>query len=254
MELHKKIVLLVGATGGIGESIALKLADEGCKLSLLGRREDKLKELCNKIIKNNKECIYRKCNISNIKEVKNSIEVTYKSFGRIDIALLTAGILAPNPIETFNSKIVINSIKINFLGNVYFIEHLLPIMKSQKSGTIAVTSTLCDHRGIYGWAGAYGSSKAALSWLLDSLRVEAKQKYNINIITIKPGSVSTPMVKIDGYQEPKGINPDQAAKIIIEGIKKEKKIIQFPLSLVLMVRLIDSFPVYIQDIISMLDY
>ena len=253
MELKEKIVLLVGATGGIGEPIALQLAEEGCKLSLLARRENKLKELSDKISFYNTECIFKKCNISNVNEVKKSIEETYETFSRIDIGLLTAGILYPNPIETFDSNIIRNSIEINFLGNVYFIEHLLPIMKLQKSGTIAVISTLCDHRGISGWGGAYGASKAALSWLLDSLRVEAKQKYNINIITIKPGAVLTPMIEIDGYKRPKGIQPDRAAKIIINGIKKGKKTIQFPFDQMLMVRITDLFPVFVQDIISKLE-
>jgi NADP-dependent 3-hydroxy acid dehydrogenase YdfG len=248
MEFDGKVVLISGATGGMGEEIAKLLPKEGCKLALFARREEKLRKISDKISNDKTECIYKKCDVTNRDDVKEAVEFTYKNFGRVDIAILTAGILIPNPIETFDSSIIRNSMEINFLGNVYFIEYLLPIMKSQKSGTIAVTSTLPDKRGVPGW-GAYGASKAAVSWLMESLRAEAKQKYNVNIITIKPGSVETPM--IEGYHRQGALKPEKAAEIIIKGIKREKKIIQFPLFQVLPVRITDMFPVFVYDSLPM---
>lgn len=244
MDFNGKVILISGATGGMGEQIAKLLTKEGCKLALFARREEKLKQISQKLDNKQSECIFKKCDVKNARDIEAAVTYTYKKYGRIDIAILTAGILIPNPIETFDSNIIKNSMEINFLGNVYFIEHLLPIMKKQKSGTIAVTSTLPDRRGVPGW-GAYGASKSAVSWLIESLRAEAKQKYNINFITIKPGSVETPMIK--GYHRKGAIQPEEAAEIIIKGIKKEKKIIQFPLSQVIMIRAIDMFPVSIYD-------
>ena len=244
MDLNGKVIMISGATGGMGAEIAGQLSKEGCKLALFARREKKLKEISNEISNNNSECIFKKCDVKNIENVREVVDFTHKTFGRIDIAILTAGILVPNPIQTFHSSIVKDSIEINFMGNVYFIEHLLPIMKSQKSGTIAATSTLPDRRGVPGW-GAYGASKAALSWLMESLRAEAKQKYNINIITIKPGSVQTPL--IEKYHRPGAISAQRAAKLIIEGIKREKKVIQFPLSQVILIRMEDKFPIFAYD-------
>ena len=246
MEFNGKVVLISGATGGMGKEIAKQLSKEECKLALFARREEKLKEISNKISNDKTECIYKKCDVKNKEDVKEAVEFTHKKFGRVDVAILTAGILIPNPIETLDSNIIKNSMEINFLGNVYFIEYLLPIMKSQKSGTIAAVSTLPDKRGLPGW-GAYGASKAALSWFMESLRAEAKQKYNINIITIKPGSVETPM--IEDYHRAGAISPDKAAEIIVKGIKRGKKIIQFPIAQVLMIRMTDLFPVFAYDAI-----
>lgn len=243
MEFTGKVVLISGATGGIGAEIANQLSSKGAKLALFARREDKLAEISNKMSKNC-ECVYQNCDVKNLDDVTRAVEFTFKSFGKIDCAILTAGILVPNPIQTFDSKIIKDSMEINFMGNVYFIERLLPIMKKQKSGTIAVTSTLPDRRGVPGW-GAYGASKAALSWLLESLRSEAKQRYNINIITIKPGSVLTPM--LEDYKRRGAITSEKAASIIINGIAKGKKIIQFPLSQVALIRLTDAFPVNAYD-------
>jgi NADP-dependent 3-hydroxy acid dehydrogenase YdfG len=243
MEFTGKVVLISGASSGMGAEIARQLSSKGAKLALFARREDKLAEISKNMGKNC-ECVFQKCDVKNLDDVKKAVEFTFKSFGKIDYAILTAGILVPNPIQTFDSKIIKDSMEINFMGNVYFIEQLLPIMKKQKSGTIAVTSTLPDRRGVPGW-GAYGASKAALSWLLESLRSEAKQRYNINVITIKPGSVLTPM--IEGYKRRGAITAEKAATIIINGISKGKKIIQFPFSQVTVVRMTDVFPVCAYD-------
>ncbi len=244
MEFKGKVILISGATGGMAEEITKKLSKQNCKLALFARREDKLKEL-SEIVKNNgSECIYKKCDVKNQEDVKKAVDYTKKTFGQIDVAILTAGILVPLPIETFNSELIGESMQVNFMGNVYFIDELLKIMKKQKSGAIAAFSTLPDRRGVAGW-GTYGASKAALSWLLESLRAESKDKYNIDIITIKPGSVLTPM--IEGYHRQGAITSEKAADIIVKGIKKGKKVIQFPLGQVVIIRMQDYFPTFAYD-------
>jgi len=244
MNFNDKVVLISGATGGIGEEIAKQLSKEKCKLALFARRDEKLKELSNKIIGNKSECIYKKCDVKNREDIKEAVKFTYNKFGRIDLAILTAGILVPNPIETFDSNIIKESLEVNFLGSVYFIEQLFPIMKKQKSGTIAAVSTLPDKRGVPGW-GAYGASKAALSWMMESLRAEAQQKYNINMITVKPGSVQTPMIA--NYHRQGAISAEKASKHIINGIKRNKKVIQFPLAQVLITKVEELFPASAYD-------
>lgn len=246
MNFNEKVVLISGATGGMGEELAKQLSKEGCKLALFARREEKLRELSDKIktISSKTECIYMKCDVKKREDVKQVVEFTRNKFGKIDVAILTAGVLVPNPIETFDSSIILDSMETNFFSNIYFIENLLPIMKPQKSGIIAVTSTLPDKRGVPGW-GAYGASKAAVSWLMESLRTEAKRKYNISFITIKPGSVLTPMIK--SYHRHGAITAETAAETIIKGIKKEKKIIQFPFYQVLPTRFTDLLPPIIYD-------
>jgi short-subunit dehydrogenase len=244
MNFKGKVAIISGASGGMGKALAKQLAKEGCNLSLFARREEKLKKIKEEISKNKIKCIYKKCDVSNKKDVENAVKYTYKEFKKIDSAFLNAGVLLPNPIETMDSKTIVKTMEINFFGDVYFLESLFPIMKKQESSTIVATSTLPDKRGIAGW-GAYGASKAAISLFMESVRAEAKQKYNIDIITVKPGSVETPM--IENYHRPGSISPDDAAEIILKGIKKGKKIIQFPLSQVLMTRIGDLFPTSAYD-------
>jgi short-subunit dehydrogenase len=239
MDFNNKVVLINGATGGIGAAVARYLARDHCKLALIGRREDQLQALTNEIQNQQGTCIYKTCDVKKRQDVEATVAFVKEQYGRLDVAILTAGILVPNPIETFDTTVIKESIETNFFGMVYFIESIMKVMKKQKSGTIAAVSTLPDKRGVPGW-GAYGASKAALSWFLESLRAEAKLKYNINIITIKPGSVQTPM--INEFPRRNAIPPEKAAAIIINGIKKEKKVIEFPLSQVIIVHLVEQFP------------
>jgi len=245
MNFENKVVIVSGATGGIGIEIIKALSNKKCKLALFARREEKLKEISEEIKKSNSECVYMKCDVSNSEDVKKAISFTHEKFGRIDVVILNAGILSFNLIDTFNSSSIKRSMEINFFGTVYFIEHLLPIMKAQKSGVIAATSTLPDRRGVPG-GGAYGASKAAISLFMESLRAEGKLKYNINFITIKPGLVKTPMTE-DYADKFSAIGPKKAAEYIIKGIEREKSIIQFPLMQVLGTRFMDLLPAFIYD-------
>jgi len=244
MDFKEKVILISGATGGMGRELVKIIAKDGCKLVLFARNEGKLKKLCEEITSNKTTCIYKKCDVKNKNNVKDAVEFTIKEYGRIDLAILTAGILVPNPIQTFNSEVIINSMEINFFGNLYFFEYLLPIMKKQKSSIIATVSTLPDKRGWPGW-GAYGASKAALSWLIESLRAEAKKLYNIKLITIKPGSVETPM--IEGYHRKGAVSSYKAAKIIVKGIKAGKSIIKFPISQILSIKMMELLPAKVYD-------
>ena len=244
MHFKDKVILISGATGGMGEQIARQLSKEECNLALFSRREDELKKISEEISSDKTKCIYKKCDVKNKKDVEEAVKFTFKKYGKIDIAILTAGILVPNPIQTFDSNIIINSMEINFYGNLYFIEYLLSIMKKQKSSVIAVVSTLPDRRGLAGW-GAYGASKAAISWLVESLRKEAKIRYNIKFITIKPGSVLTPMLE-EKYR-PGAISAERAAEHIINGIKREKSVIQFPITQVFMNKILEILPAAAYD-------
>lgn len=245
MNLEKKVVLVSGATGGMGKELVKLLAQEECKLALFARREEKLKHLKDTLESKNNQITYQSCDVQHKEQVKAAVDHTISTYGKIDLAILTSGILVPNPIQTFDSSIIKQSMEVNFMGVVYFLEQLLPIMKKQGGGTIAAVSTLPDHRGVPGW-GAYGASKAAISWLIESLRAEAKQRYNINMITIKPGSVETPM--IEDFHRTGAISAENAAKVMLRGIKKEKRVIQFPLGQVMMIRIQDMFPPVAYDL------
>ena len=117
MDLKDKVVMISGATGGMAQEIIKILAKEESKIAIFARREEKLKD----ISKNITSCVYQTCDVSRFDDVKKAVDFTKEKYGRIDIAILTAGILVPFPIQTFNSKQIRESMELNFLGNVYFL-------------------------------------------------------------------------------------------------------------------------------------
>ncbi len=244
MNLKDKVIVISGATGGMGQPLARRLAQEQCKLALFARRENLLKELSKSVSDMGSTCIYQACDVTKKDDIHQAIQYVKQTFDHIDLGILAQGVLIPNPIEYCDSSIIKKTMDINFMGSVYFVEELLAVMRSQKQGTIVGVSTLPDRRGVPGW-GAYGASKAALSWFLESLRAEAKQKYNIDIITVKPGSVETPM--IEEFHRTGAVTPEKAADYIVQGIRKGIKVIQFPWLQVVMTRITDLFPNIVYD-------
>ena len=101
-------------------------------------------------------------------------------------------------------------------------------------------------QGDFRKSGFYNASKAAATILLESLRIELKP-FNVKVITVKPGFVRTPMTDKNEFHMPFMMNVDKAAKIILEGIKKEKLVIEFPLPIVLATKLMNILPNFLFD-------
>lgn len=242
MRLDGKNVILTGATGGIGREMAFLLAERDCKLALIGRNKSKLEQLRSEIGGN------AKCFRFDLKDewsVKISLRNAIRWLKEVDVAITLTGVLIPNPVEEFTIIPFLESIEVNFLGILRCLEILIPHMASKRGGIIAITSTLPCKRGLAGWS-AYVSSKAALSTMVESLRVELAP-YGVKVILIKPGSVKTPM--IEGLDRPGAISAKRAAEIILKGLEREKRVIEFPLSQVMMQKILDILPPFAYDFI-----
>jgi len=231
MNLNKKVILLTGASSGIGYTLAKSLPKENCSLALLSRRKNTLDELVAEIKSERVKALSYKCDVGNIDEVKKTFNQIKNDFGRIDIAILNAGTSHRADVKNYSVEIAKNIFDVNVFGIVNFVEQLLPDFIQRKEGMIVGVTSLAEARG-FPKSGFYNASKSAASLLLESLRVELKP-YNIKVLTVKPGFVRTPMTDKNDFHMPSLMDVDRAAKIIIKGIKKEKHIIQFPLTTVI---------------------
>jgi short-subunit dehydrogenase len=240
MNLSEKTVLVTGATSGIGNALVRELAKEKCNFILLARRFELLQQLKSELQLTDDRCLVLKCDVSNKKEVAESFELIKDRIGAVDIAVLCAGIGRSVTIRNYNSKAAEETFSTNFMGIVYCVEQLLPIFLKKKNGMILGVSSLADNRG-YSGSGFYCASKAAVSIYLEGLRVELKP-YNVKVVTIKPGFVKTPMTDQNNFPMPLLMLPEKAAKIIVNGIRKEKRIIQFPWPMVLLTKLVGLLP------------
>lgn len=240
MTLSGKTILLTGASTGIGKAIAQNLLKQDCNLILIARRTELIEDFISQSQITNNQPLVLRCDVSKREEVANAYERIKQKFGGIDIAILNAGIGRTVTVNTFNSKDAEDTFGANVFGIVYWIEQLLPDYLKKKSGVIAAVSSLADNRGFSG-SGFYCASKAAATTFLEGLRVELKP-HNIKVITIRPGFVRTPMTDQNNFKMPLLVEPEKTAEIILRGIEKEKRVIQFPWQIYLATRLIGTLP------------
>ena len=240
MNFSRKVILITGASSGIGKEMAKLLSKENCSLALLARRIDLLTELAGQITRNAARIEIQKCDVTNIDEVKSVLTNIREKLGQIDIAILNAGVGHRAGAKDYKSAISKLVFDTNVHGITNFVENLLPDFIERRSGTIVGVTSLADSRGWPG-SGFYSASKIAATRLLESLRMDVKQ-HNINVIVVKPGFVRTPMTAKNNFPMPFLMDAGKAAKIILEGIKKEKRIIQFPFPTVLGSKIIGLLP------------
>lgn len=259
MTFDGKTALITGASTGIGKAIAQRLLKQNCNLVLIARRTELIEQYLHESpascladgssrrtpakrgepITNHKPLVLR-CDVSKKEEVAAAYEQIKQKFGGVDIAILNSGIGRNVTVETYNSKDAEDTFGANVFGIIYWVEQLLPDFLKKKNGIIAAVSSLADNRGFSG-SGFYCASKAAATTYLEGLRVELKP-HNIKVITIRPGFVRTPMTDQNNFKMPLLMEPKKAAEIILRGIEKEKRVIQFPWQIYLATRLIGALP------------
>ena len=245
MDFKNKTVLITGTSSGIGYSLAKLLPKENCSLALLSRSYEKLQGLVDEIKNDGGIVKAYRCDVAKPEEVKNIFDAVKKDFGKIDIAVLNAGISSRTEIRNYSSVIGKEIFEVNTLGIVNCVEQLLPDFMERKEGMIVGVTSLAESRG-FPRSGFYNASKAAASLLLESLRVELKP-FNVKVLIVKPGFVRTPMTDKNEFHMPFLMDVNKASKIILEGIKREKKIIQFPFPIVLGSKIIKLMPDWLFD-------
>jgi len=240
MNLSGKSILLTGASSGIGYAVANKLSKENCKVAILARNTDKLREFASEFSSANSFILPIHCDVSDQEQVNSAFNTILAEFGEIDIAILNAGTSYRIDAGDFSADKGKEVVSVNLTGNFYFLEKLIPYFISKKRGMIVGVSSLADTKG-FPRSGVYNASKAAFSKVLESLRIELSG-YGIKVITVRPGFVKTPMTDKNEFYMPLMMSPEKAAGIIVAGIKKEKRKIQFPFLTVVGTNLLGIIP------------
>jgi short-subunit dehydrogenase len=248
MVIKNKKIVLTGGSSGIGYQLAKKLLAEGGTVAVLARRKERLNKLSEEVQGYEGKLYTYQCDVTDRERVYKVVSEINREMGGIDIAILNSGTGRPEGIKEFraeNAEAVFNT---NVIGMVNCIEALIPIFLEQKSGVIAGVSSLADNRG-YSRSGFYCGSKAAVTKILESLSAEMKSK-GIRVVTIKPGFVRTEMTAGNDFKMPFLMEAEKAAIIIVKGLKKEKRIIQFPLGTVLGASIISLIPDWLFEYIE----
>ncbi len=228
MNLTNKIIIITGASSGIGKSLAIEFAKRGAHLVLAARKYVTLCEMAQDIEKEYKvKAVAVQCDVSVEDDCSYLIKQTLTTFGKIDVLVNNAGISMRALFNDTDVKVLKTVMDVNFWGTVYCTKFALPaILKTQ--GTIVGVSSIAGYKGLPGRTG-YSASKFAMNGFLDALRVE-NLKTGIHVLTACPGftasNIRNTALDKNGTQqgestleEEKMMTADEAAQIIVKGVE-----------------------------------
>jgi NAD(P)-dependent dehydrogenase (short-subunit alcohol dehydrogenase family) len=189
-----KVVLITGATSGIGEATARAFAKEGAIIHFCGRREALGEKVAQEINSQGGRASYQKVDVRQEEDVKSFINTCVQKYGRIDIAFNNAGIeSSPNAIAEQSLDDWMNVINTNATGVFLSMKYELPVMLRQKGGIIVNNASVSGHVG-FGTISPYSASKHAIMSLTKVAALEYSDK-NIRVNSVSPGAVDTPMLR-----------------------------------------------------------
>jgi short-subunit dehydrogenase len=226
-----KVVIVTGASSGIGEAIAREFAKNGSKVVLAARSEDSLQKITSEIVSQNHKAIYVKTDVSVESDCKNLIDKTIEEFGTVDILVNNAGISMRARFDDVELKVLQRLMDVNFWGTVYCTKYALPYLLQNKGSLVGVSSVAGFH-GLPARTG-YSASKFAMHGFLETIRIENLNK-GLHVMIIAPGFTSTEIRKhalnANGTEQgsspldEKSLKPPEyVAKWVLKGIRKKKR-------------------------------
>ncbi len=231
MNFKDKVVIITGATSGIGKACAEIFGKEGARLVITGRDAGRMEEVKQMLGRMNTEFLPLIMDAASEEDNRKMIEETVNKFGGIDILINNAGISMRALFEEIGIDTFKKVMDINFYGTVYATRYALPwILKSH--GTLVGVSSINGHRGTPART-AYTASKYAMEGFFEALRTEV-MKRNVHVMVVSPGFTGTNIRKAaldkDGHpqqdsprDEGKMMTPEAVARAILKGIRKKKR-------------------------------
>jgi NADP-dependent 3-hydroxy acid dehydrogenase YdfG len=183
-----KVVVITGASSGIGEATALLLAERGAKLVLGARRADRLEALAARIAEVGSEAAWARTDVSRRDDLTDLVELARERYGKLDVLISNAGIGPVSPLDDLRVEEWEAMIDINLKGVLYGIAAALPVFREQGFGHFVNTASTAAHRIVPNQS-VYAGTKTAVRVISEGLRQEAGAKLRVTVIT--PGFTRT---------------------------------------------------------------
>jgi short-subunit dehydrogenase len=232
MKLNDKVVIITGASSGIGKALAIEFASRGANLVLAARQYVALCELTESLEKEyNIQAVAVQCDVSVEEDCAHLIKQTILTFNKIDVLVNNAGISMRALFKDVDLKVLKTLMDVNFWGTVYCTKYALPhLLKSR--GSVVGVSSIAGYKGLPGRSG-YSASKFAMNGFLDVLRLE-NLKTGLHVLTACPGftasNIRNTALAKDGsqqgeshMQEEKMMTAEEVAKIITDGVENRSR-------------------------------
>ncbi|AUB34481.1 NADP-dependent 3-hydroxy acid dehydrogenase YdfG [Nostoc flagelliforme CCNUN1] len=224
--IKDKVVIITGASSGIGEATAKLLASKGAKVVLGARREHQLRKLVDEIQIDGGQAVYQVMDVVNPSDNAQIVKLAKETFGGVDVIFLNAGIMPNSPLSALKTDEWNQTVDVNIKGVLNGIAAVLPtfISQKQKSGHVITTSSVAGLKAYPGGA-VYGGTKWFVRDFMEVLRMESAQEgTNIRTATIYPAAINTELLdqitdqdvaeKMTQLYEQYGISPDRVANVV----------------------------------------
>lgn len=227
LQLRDSVVVITGASSGIGRALALALAGEGACLALAARRAEALEALAEEIRRGGGRAAALPTDVADPEQVDRLIDETLRRWGRIDLLVANAGLYLRAPIREVRPEHFERSMAVNFYGALYPVLAALPHMLGRGSGHIVLVSTMDAKKGLPPDA-PYVAAKAALAGFGDVLRQELHGT-GVRSTLVFPGRVDTPM--IERLRVPAisaKASPEAVARAVLRGVRRKRAEVTIP--------------------------
>ncbi|MFI3302210.1 MAG: SDR family oxidoreductase [Rikenellaceae bacterium] len=231
-KIESKIVVVTGASSGIGEALARAYASMGAKVVLGARQEDKLREITTQIKAAGGEATYCKCDVTSELECQALIEKAVEAYGGVDILICNAGLSMRALFDDLDLEVMHKLMDVNFWGCVNCVKAALPYIQASKGSIVGVSSVAGLH-GLPARTG-YSASKYAMTGFLETIRIENLKK-GVHVMITCPGftasNVRFSALTADGSSqgetpraEDKMMSAEEVARIIMRDTAKRKRL------------------------------
>ena len=222
--IKDKVIIITGASSGIGEATAKLLASKGAKVVLGARRADNLKRIADEIQQYGGQAVYQELDVTQQSENDAIVQLAKNSFGRVDAIFLNAGLMPNSPLSALKTDEWHQMVDVNVKGVLNGVAAVLPEFLAQKSGHVITTSSVAGLKAYPGGA-VYGGTKWFVRDFMEVLRMEsAMEGTNIRTATIYPAAINTELLKtltdkasldqMQGIYDTYGISPDRIANVV----------------------------------------
>ena len=220
--IAQKVIVITGASSGLGEASARLLSSQGAILVLGARRTDRIEALAKELTSAGRKALAVKTDVAQRDQVQALVDRAVRSYGRIDVMINNAGLMPQALLERLQVAEWEQMIDVNLKGVLYGIAAALPYMKQQKAGHFINVSSVAGHKVGPGFA-VYAATKFAVRALSEGLRQEVKP-YNVRTTVISPGAVATELpgsvtdpeaaARIRGFYDQAAIPADSFARTV----------------------------------------
>jgi len=226
--IKDKVVIITGASSGIGEATAKLLATKGAKVVLGARRKGNLKRIADEIEKDGGQAAYRELDVTKPSDNNDIVTLAKERFGRVDVIFLNAGIMPNSPLSALKTEDWHQTVDVNIKGVLNGLAAVLPTFIEQRSGHVIATSSVAGLKAYPGGA-VYCGTKWFLRDFMEVLRMEsAMEGTNIRTATIYPAAINTELLGMISHQgmadqmhkiyQQYGISPDRIANVVAVAI------------------------------------